>query len=347
MTLDLTVACGDYDRTRALRDGTVEPAGIRLHYLTLPPSQTFVRTAAYAEFDASEMSLSAYVAAVSSGDTRFVAIPAFPSRMFRHRDIFVSASSGVRSPGDLAGKRIGLHRYHMTAAIWQRGLLADEYGVRPESIRWVRAGVTEAGAVPRRNVRLPAGLQIEHITERSIDDMLLAGELDAAMLAFAPPSFRRGDNRVQRLFPDPRSAERDYFRRTGIFPIMHVVVLRRSVYERYPWVAQNLLYAFEDSKRLAYQRMESRGASESSLPFFTLDHEETLCEFGADFWPYGVDRNRKPLETVLRYSHEQGLTERLVTVEELFPEPAFEPWNADDVLPGSAGRPGPADPLDE
>lgn len=322
----LSLAMGDYDRTRAIFDGSVTAAGIDLIPIAVRSAETFVRMLVHEEFDVAEMSLGAFSNLVSRGDDRFVGIPVFPSRMFRHRDIFVSSASGITEPGELVGRRVGIRRYHMTALVWQRGMLADEYGIRPEDIEWVSAGIASAGPIPPRvALRLPKGVHIERVTDRTIDDMLVSGDLDAGFLNFSPPSFRLGDTRIRRLFEDPRAAESAYWRRTGIFPIMHLVVMKRSVYEAAPWTAQSLLHAFDEAKNAAVERMlHTHGTSPSMLPFFHLDVEEALGDETPDFWPSGVAANRTSLETLLRYVAEQGITERVVSVDELFAPTATE-----------------------
>jgi 4,5-dihydroxyphthalate decarboxylase len=304
----------------------VAPPGIDLIPIETSSAETFVRMLRHEEFDAAEMSLAAFANLISRGDDRFVGIPAFPSRMFRHRDIFVSAESGITQPSELAGRRVGIRRYHMTALVWQRGILSDEHGVRADDIHWVRAGIERAGGIPPRlALRLPEAIRIEDVKDRTIDEMLVAGDLDAGFLNFSPPSFRRGDPRVRRLYGDPRSVERAYWRRTGIFPIMHLVVVRRSLYERKPWVAQSLLHAFENAKNLALREWtHTGGTSPSMLPFFHLDAEDALASSDMALWPSGVAANRITLETLLRYADEQHVTEREVTVEELFAPSASE-----------------------
>jgi 4,5-dihydroxyphthalate decarboxylase len=322
----MSMAIGDYDRTRGLFDGRVNAQGIDLTVLSVRSAETFVRMIRHEEFDASEMSLAAFASLVAGGDDRFVGIPVFPSRMFRHRDIFVSEASGIKEPSQLAGARVGIRRYHMTALVWQRGMLSDEYAITPEQIRWVSAGIERSGSIPARvALRLPEGVEIEKVTDRTIDQMLLSGELDAGFLNFSPPSFRAGDPRIRRLFHDPRQVETEYWQRTGIFPIMHLVVVHRRVFDRAPWVAQSLMHAFEEAKDLAMRDLTHRtGTSPSVLPFFHLDAEVAHDLAGPELWPSGLSANRLVLETLLRYAAEQGVAERLVRVEELFAESAHE-----------------------
>jgi len=324
--LAVSLAIGDYDRTRALFDGRVSAEGIDLTVLSVRSAETFVRMIRHEEFDASEMSLAAYASLIARGDDRFVGIPVFPSRMFRHRDLFVSTVSGITEPSQLVGARVGIRRYHMTALVWQRGVLSDEYSITPDQIRWVSAGIERSGSIPARvALRLPDGVEIEKVIDRTIDEMLLAGELDAGFLNFSPPSFRAGDPRIRRLFQDPRQVEIEYWRRTGIFPIMHLVVVHRRVFDRAPWVVQSLMHSFEEAKEIAMRDLlHTSGTSPSMLPFFHLEAEAALDLAGSSLWPAGVSANRPTLETLLRYAAEQGVAERLVAVEELFAGSAQE-----------------------
>lgn len=341
--LKLSLACGDYDRTDALRDGTVRPEGIDLTYVTVPAGELFQREATLDEFDVLEMSLSSYLMAVSRGDDRYVAIPVFPSRVFRHRDVFVSSKAGVKVPSDLKGRRVGVHYYAMTLALWIRGMLADEHGIRAEDVTWVKAGVARAGAVPWRwTFPKPERIRVEVVTDLSIDEMLVSGEIAAALLPYPPPSMTV-DGPIRRLFTNVRDVQREYYRRTRIFPIMHVVAIRRPVYDRDPWVAQSLLQAFELAKARCYTRIANTGGTSFSiLPFFQLELEDTIEEFGPDFWPYGLRANRHVLEAAVRYSHEQGISPRRVSVDELFPTNAVEPLSRaatdvrDSALPPSS-----------
>ena len=335
----LSLAIGDYDRTRAIFDGSVSASGIDLVPMAVRSAETFVRMLRHEEFDVAEMSLGVFSNLVSRGDDRFVGIPVFPSRMFRYRDMFVSSASGITEPSGLRGRRVGIRRYHMTALVWQRGMLADEYAIQPHEITWVSAGIERAGSIsPRLALRLPDGIHIEKVTDRTLDEMLVSGEIDAELLNFSPPSFRLGDSRIRRLFDNPRATEAEYWRRTGIFPIMHLVVVRRRVYEAAPWVAQSLMHAFEMAKALAMDRMlHTHGTSPSMLPFFHLDVEEARGGAMPDFWPSGVTANRTALETLLRYAADQGITEREVAVEELFAPTAMElsGWEGTVAVPSA------------
>ena len=317
--LRLVFAGGDYDRTRALLDGTIRPEGIDLTYVPLEPEEIFWRMLQYQDFDASELSMSAYITWMFRGDCPFVAIPAFLSRTFRHGCIFINAHAGIHEPAGLRGKRVGVPDYHMTAALWIRGMLEHEYGVRAADVEWYQGGLQEPGRVERVEYHLPPEIRLTAIApDQTLDAMLVAGELDAVFTARMPPSFYRGDPRVVRLFPDYRAAERAYFHKTRLFPIMHCVAIRRRLYEEHPWIAPNLMKALDESKRLALERAYDANALRYTLPWLVAELEETMRLMGPDPWPYGVAPNQAALEAMCRYAHEQGLTGRRLAVEELF-----------------------------
>lgn len=322
--LRLSLACGGYDRTAPLRDGRVNPAGIDLTYVTLGPAEIFWRQLKHEEFDASEMSLSAYMMELSEDRRRFVGLPVFPSRVFRRAYIFVNVESGIERPEDLTGKRVAVPEYHMTAALFIRGFLSDDYGVRAEDVEWIQGGQTAPGRKERVELRLPPAIRVRHEPDRTIEELLVTGEVDALLGAYTPQSIIDGDPRVRRLFDDPVGLDKAAYARTGIFPIMHLIVLRRDVYERQPWIATSLKNAFEEAKQVTYGDLVDHGASSSMLPFFQWEMEQTIKEFGADFWPYGLEANRTTLEAALRYSYEQGLSARKVAIEELFPPALLE-----------------------
>jgi 4,5-dihydroxyphthalate decarboxylase len=319
--LNLTLACGLYDRTVALQNGTVTPDGINLNFLAMGPGQLFRRQARHAEFDVAEFSLSTYCLLRARGDQRMVAIPVFPSRKFRHTDLYVNVNSGIDRPEDLAGKRVGTQEYQQTAAIWIRGILEHDHQVPPSAIDWYFGGYNAAERFTERiPLNLPENVRSTTIgDDRSLDEMLDAGDIDVLMGATAPSSFQRGSPNVRRLFPNSKQVEADYFRRTGIFPIMHVVVLRRDVYERAPWIAGNLVVAFEQARQVGLERLRQSGTLFCALPWLIDEIEETDRLLGADAFSYGLSpQNRHVLDTFLTYWHEQGLAERRVTIEDLF-----------------------------
>ncbi len=317
--LRLTLACGHYDRTEALRDGRVRPEGIDLTYVMLRVEETFWRMAQHREFDAAEMSLGGYVLRRGRAADDLVAIPVFPSRFFRHSCIFVNAAAGIQRPEDLKGRRIGVPEYQMTAAVWARGALSDDYGVRPGDVEWVQGGLEEPGRTPFEPAQ-PAGVRLGFAPAgKSLAQMLASGEIDALVTARTPSTFDRAGGSVRRLFQDPWDVERAYFQRTRIFPIMHTVAVKREVLEVNPWVAQTLSKAFGEAKALAMQDLTQTSALPLSLPFLVEHAYETMDLMGEDFWPYGVDENRPVLETFVRYMHEQGLIPAPMPVEDLFP----------------------------
>src|SRR3954464_16099997 len=323
--LRLTFSCWDYDRTRALADGSVQPDGIDLVYLQQPVEETFFRMLRYREFDCSEMSLSSYVASLRAEEPPFIAIPVFPSRFFRHSCIFVSAKSGIRRPEDLKGRRVGVPEYQMTAPVWIRGILSDEYGVKVTDYEHLSGGEEEPGRIDKLKIELPPAIRVRPIGEtQTLSRMIADGELDAMVTARAPSTFYTRPQDVKRLFPDYVSAERDYYRRTKIFPIMHTVVIRRDVYEKHPWVAQSLYKALGASKERAMDMYRQTAAMPAMLPWLVAHIEEARREMGEDWWPYGLEPNRHVLDTFLRYHHEQGLSKRRLQPEELFAPETLE-----------------------
>ena len=323
--LRLSLACWNYDRTRALQDGRVQPDGIELDYLNLPVEETFFRMLRHREFDVAEMSLSSYTVSLAKSERPFVAIPIFPSRYFRHSCIYVHSGSGIREPKDLIGKRVGTPEYQMTAPVWIRGILADEYGVPVDAVTYCTGGEEEPGRSEKLNLDLPPSIKVERIgPSDTLAAMLRDGAIDALYTARMPSSFRAGDGRVRRLFDDYVGVEREYFRRTRIFPIMHTVVIRRELYERDRWIAQSLYKAFCAAQKLTYADLQDTAALKVMLPWANAHVEETRNEMGDDFWPYGLEPNRHVLSTFLRYHHEQGLSRRRLEPEELFAPEALE-----------------------
>ena len=323
--LRLSFACWNYDRTRSLMDGTVQPDGIDLNYLNLPVEETFFRMIRNREFDVAEMSLSSYTVSTFRDPKPFVAIPIFPSRMFRHGSIYINANSGIRAPKDLIGKRIGVPEFQMTAPVWIRGILSEHYGVPVDSVTYMTGGEEETGRIEKQKLDLPPSIRIEPIGEtETLSAMLASGAIAALHTARMPSTFTTQPDKVKRLFPDFVEVERKYFRDTGIFPIMHTVVIRREVYEQNRWVAQSLYKAFAQSQQHTYDDLYVTAALKAMLPWLTAHVEETRALMGGDYWPYGFDANRNTLATFLRYHHEQGLSKTLRTPEELFAPETME-----------------------
>lgn len=317
--LKLTLACWNYDRTRALMDGAVQPDGIDLTYLNLPVEETFFRMLRHREFDIAEISLSSYTVSMFREPRAFVAIPVFPSRMFRHSSIYVHTGSGIKSPRDLIGKRIGTPEFQMTAPVWIRGILADHYSVPVDSVTYFTGGEEEPGRSEKIKLDLPASIRVQPIgPTQTLAAMLASGEIDALHTARMPSTYLSAPDKVRRLFPDYQTVERDYYKQTGLFPIMHTIAIRREVYEANRWIAQSLYKAFVAAQRATYENLYVTAALKTMLPWSIREVEEVRELMGEDFWPYGFAPNRATIETFLRYHHEQGLSTRLLTPEELF-----------------------------
>jgi 4,5-dihydroxyphthalate decarboxylase len=323
--LRLTFACWNYDRTRAMLEERVQPEGIDLNYVSLPVEETFFRMLRYKEFDIAEMSLSSYVMSLFKSESPFVAIPVFPSRSFRHSCIYINAASGINDPKDVIGKKVGNPEYQLTAPVWIRGIMADEYGVPVNSVTYYAGGQEEPGRTEKLTLEVPREIRIERIRpDQTLSSMLANGEIDALYTPRMPSSFRRSGGQVRRLFENFAAIERDYFRRTRIFPIMHTVVIRREIYERNRWISQSLFKAFRLAQQEVYDDLNETAALKVMLPWLPAYIEETQREMGTDFWPYGLQSNQHTLATFLRYSYEQGLSKRLLEPGELFAPETLE-----------------------
>jgi 4,5-dihydroxyphthalate decarboxylase len=319
MSLALTLGSGAYDRTLPLADGSVIPNGIELKVTTMNPGELFRLQARTAEFDVAEFSLSTYCMLLGRGDDRFVGIPVFPSRMFRHRSIFINTTAGIRRGEDLRGKRIGSPEFQQTAGVWIRGFLEADHGVGQEQVEWHFGAFNEPGPYHERApVKLPEDLPHRIMRETTcLNEALVAGEIDAIISAQAPASLGRSPN-VARLFPDYPAVEQDYFRRTGFFPIMHTVVIRRSIYEQEPWVAQSLFDAFIQAKQVGTARLAADGTPYAGLPWLTHHLEELAQVMGPDPYVYGYGPSLSNVQGFLEMSHRQGLTPRVLDPAELF-----------------------------
>ncbi|WP_332812694.1 ABC transporter substrate-binding protein [Sphingomonas sp.] len=323
--IKLSFACWDYDRIRAIADGRIRPEGIDLNYMNLPVEETFFRMLRYGEFDVAEMSLSSYTVSLSRDPQRFIALPVFMSRSFRHNCIFVSTKSGIEKPSDLAGKRIGVPEYQMTAPVWIRGILEDEYGVDASSPTYFTGGEEQPGRDEKLKLDLPDKIKIQPIpSDKTLSQMLAEGEIDALHAPRIPSTFHSRPDAVRRLFDDPVSEEKAYYRKTGLFPIMHVIAIRRDVYESNRWIARSLYNAFVAAQQIAYEDLKIGAALKTSLPWQVAAVDETIALMGEDWWPYGLDANRKVLDTFLRYHHDQGLSPKRLAPEDLFAPETLE-----------------------
>lgn len=316
--IPLTLALSEYDHVRDLLDGTVPLPGVDLTVLRMPVEEIFYRFTFHREWDISEMSFAKVVALLSQGDDSLVPIPAFVSRMFRHSSFYVRAGGGIDHPSQLAGKRVGVPEWAQTASVYSRGLLAHHHGVALDGIEWFQAGVNDPGRVEKVALSLPPGLRLRPVPDRSLSEMLLAGDLDAVLSARPPAPFAAGHPGIRRLFEDYRAAEEGFLRDTGIFPIMHVVVLKRAVYERHRWLALNLLQALEAAKNRSLARMNDITLSFFPLPWTAERAREARSLIGGDGWPYGVGDNLPTLQAFTAWAHEQGVCHRRLTPEEIF-----------------------------
>jgi len=316
----ITIATWDYDRVRALTDGRVKVEGCDVNYITMPVEECFERAFFHGEFEVAEIGFSPFLIALSRGPTPYVAVPVFLSRMFRHSAVYIRSDRGIDGPGDLRGKRIGVPEYQMSAVMWFRGFLKDQCGIEPKDINWVQAGLENPGRRDKFPLNLPEGFPLVSLNGVSLSNLLADGELDGVISARTPSCYVSGHPLVRRLYPDYRAAERDYFKKTGIFPIMHALGIRRDIYESNRWLAASLYKAFLKAKRLADAEFIETTALKIGLPWVTAEYEATTAVMGRDFWSYGVDANRETLATMARYSYEQGLAVRLVEVDEMFAE---------------------------
>lgn len=322
-TLTLSLACDLNDRTQAILNGQTRPKGINLNYIPLQIEEIFWRMLRHQEFDAAEMSMSSYMMTVDRNDPEFIAIPAFPSRFFRHSCIFINEDASIDEPEDLAGKRVGVPEYQMTASLWIRGMLHDEYGVAPSDVHWFHGGEEDEGREEKLSLNLPDRITLDAIpSTHTLSGMLEAGELDALITARTPSSFPQGP--VSRLFSNFKEAERQYYQQTGHFPIMHTIVIRKEVYNENPWVAQELHKMFREAKSQCLDVIANTGELKSAVPWLVSEIEQTRDLMGENYWPYGIEKNRETLEVMTRYSYEQGLTSRQLNLKELFAPETFE-----------------------
>ena len=318
--LPITLALSGYHHTDALVTGEVGVEGVDLRVLTLAVEEIFYRFTRFREWEASEMSFGKYIALRSRGDDSLVALPVFPSRVFRHSSIFVG-KDGPTDPKELRGARVGVPEWAQTAAVYSRGMLVHQYGVGLDEITWLQAGVNQPGRAEKVTLTLPDGVSVTPVPDRSLNEMLLAGDLDAVLSAHPPRCIEDGDPAVRRLFDDYAEVERAYVASTGIFPIMHVIVVRGDVHRASPWVARNLMTAFERARTLAIAEMEEMTASRVAMPWLPhlIDSQRELLFGSSPWWPYGVADNYRTLDAFAQYAAEQGVAARRMTPEELFP----------------------------
>lgn len=323
--LPLTVAFTNYDRTHALEDGRIAIEGCDPIYFDIEPEEMFHRALHHQEFDVAELSLSNYIALRSRGECPYIGIPVFPGRKFRHSSIYIRTDRGIRTPQDLKGKLVGVPEYQVTAVTWIRGMIEDEYGVKPSDIRWRTGGLEQAGRTEKVALRLPPGIELELVpSNRTLSEMLASGELDAVIAPRPPSVYTQRAPNIARMFEDYIDAEKAYYKKTGIFPIMHLVGVLESKAKQHPWLAASLFKAFAAAKDLALRDLLIVNIPTVSLPWAEAAAAEAASLFGKDFWPYGIDANRKTIEAFARYHYDQGLSARPMTIAELFAASTLE-----------------------
>ncbi len=317
--LRISFASCPYDRLNPIISGRVPIEGCACNFFPLRPEELFPRVYSTQDFDITEISASSHILTTLRGDAHYLGIPAFVSRVFRHGDIYIRTDRGIRTPQDLRGRIVGVPEYQMTAALWIRGILSDEYGVKTSEIRWRNGGLQKPGRGERTPISLPASIELETIPAgKSLSGMLADGEIDALITAVQPNCYAQMAPNVGRLFPEFRAAEEAYYRKTGMFPIMHMMAVRKSLAEQHPWLAGNILKACLQARDIAAEEMKSTGMFYAMLPWLSDDLARAHAVMGPNMWPYGANANRMELEAMLRWSFEQGLAPRHGTVEEIF-----------------------------
>jgi 4,5-dihydroxyphthalate decarboxylase len=321
----VTIACGEYDRTRPIKDGRVRVDGCDVTYLALEPEELFFRAFKYADFDIAEISFNSYLMQTTRGSCPYIAIPAFLSRHFRHSSLYIRTDRGIRTPADLKGKLVGLPEYQQTANVWMRGIFKEDYGVDPADICWRSGGQEEPGRGERTPLQLPAGVDLQAIpADKTLSKMLADGELDAVFSARELSCYVKGAPHVGLMFPNFREIETDYYRRTKIFPIMHLVGIKKSLVERFPWLPATVYKAFCQAKDIAVRELAELSAARSTLPWPDANLRDAKDLMGADHWRYGIAESAHEIETLVRYSVEQGLATRKLSFEEIFHPSVFE-----------------------
>jgi 4,5-dihydroxyphthalate decarboxylase len=318
-SVHLTLAVCDYEHVREIAQGLVHADGITLTPLIFPSIEEITfRFTRSMEWDVSELSFGKYISLASQGDAPMLAIPVFPSRVHRHSAIYIRREAGIRTAKDLEGRSVGIPEWAQTAGIYVRGCLAENYGVDLGKIRWLQAGVNEPGRTEKVELKLPAGIRYEQRTHTSLSAMLASGEVEAVISARAPEGFAPGSS-VVRLFPDFRAEEERLFKATGIFPIMHLITIRRAAFEQHPWIAMNLFKMFDEAKRRCLNRLSDFTCARIPLPWAAAIADEISARYGPDPYPYGIEESRPTIEAFCRYAQDQGVTQRRMTVEDLFP----------------------------
>jgi 4,5-dihydroxyphthalate decarboxylase len=323
--LSLSVAVGNYDRMRPLVDGEVQIDGVEPIFMLQEPEEIFFRAFRHADYDICELSMSSYSVKTAAGTSPYIGVPIFPSRAFRHTSIYVRNDRGIETPADLRGKKIGVPEYQLTANVWARMFLEEDFGLKPSDVTWVRGGYEEAGRVEKITLNLPADVRLENAPEgATISGLLASGEIDAVMGPRAPSCFDKGHPNIKYLFSDPQAAASEWYKRTRLFPIMHLLGIRRTLAEQHPWLPGAVAKAFEKSKAVALAKLRDTSATKITLPFVEEQLKAARQLMGDDFWPYGFEANRHVLQRFLERHHLEGLSSRLLKPEDLFHPASLE-----------------------
>jgi 4,5-dihydroxyphthalate decarboxylase len=317
--LRLSIATTDYDHFRDFRLGTVRAQGIEHIWSVLGHHEVFARFTAGREWDVAELSIAKFAAQVTRADPDIIGLPVVCSRLFRFGAFYVNRNSGIRTAADLRGKRVGSPEWAHSAAVYMRGWLQDEAGVALTDVEWYQAGANAAGREEKVELSLPEGVRLTRVADRSLSDLLAAGDIDCAIIARPPTCFLEGHPDVVRLFPDHQDRELDSYQRTGVWPIMHIIAMRAQVLADHPWVARNLYNAFLESKQRSVERLLDPAVSRYPLPWLATYGRRMADLFDGDPFPYGVEPNRRTVDQLLRYAHQQGIAHRLATADEVFP----------------------------
>jgi 4,5-dihydroxyphthalate decarboxylase len=318
-SVHLTLAVCDYEHVREITQGIVRADGIALTPLIFPSIEEITfRFTRSPEWDVSELSFGKYISLTSQGNAPMIAIPVFPSRVHRHSAIYVRSDRGIKTAKDLEGRAVGIPEWAQTAGIYVRGMLAEEEGVDLAKIKWLQAGVDEPGRAEKVELKLPSGIRYQARPDSSLSAMLASGEVDAVISARAPAAFSPGGP-VARLYPSYRAEEERFFKKTGIFPIMHLMTIRRAAFEQHPWIAMNLYKMFDEAKRRCFNRLRDFTCARIPLPWAAAIADEIAAAYGPDPYPYGIAESRRTIDAFCRYAHDQGVTHRRMTAEDLFP----------------------------
>lgn len=318
--LKLSIATTDYDHFRDFRLGEVRAQGIDHNWLNLGHHECFARFTANREFDVAELSFAKFSAQVTSPDSDVIGLPVICSRLFRFSSFYVNKNSKIKTIADLKGKRVGSPEWAHSAAVYMRGWMHNEMGVKLSDVHWVQAGANAAGRKEKVELSLPEGVDLTRINDKSLSELLASGEIDCAIIARPPTCFLEGHPDVERLFPDYIEMEEDYYQRTKVWPIMHIIAMRRQILDENPWVARNLLNAFQESKRRSLERLLDPAVSRYPVPWLATYARKMRDMFDGDLFPYGIEENRPTWEQMALYTYQQGIAHRQFTPEDIFPK---------------------------